>query len=53
MKGRFPDCHPTKLMKALLCDHRIETMMKAGDRKSVAYFIYHLLTLTVAGSLTK
>lgn len=41
MKGRLPNCHPTKLMKALLSDHRIETMMKAGDRKSVAYFIYH------------
>ena len=41
MKGRLPNCHPTKLMKALLSDHRIETMMKAGDRKAVAYFIYH------------
>lgn len=53
MKGRLPNCHPTKLMKALLSDHRIETMMKAGDRKAVAYFIYHPLSLTAAGSPTR
>ncbi len=41
MKGRLPESHPTKLMKALLCDHRIETMMKAGDHSAVEYFICH------------
>ena len=45
MKGKLPDCHPSKLMQALLCDHRIETMMKAKDYKAVEYFVYHALDL--------
>lgn len=45
MKGRLPDCHPFKLMKSLLCDHRMETMMKAKDYKAVEYFVYHSLDL--------
>lgn len=45
MKGRLPDCHPFRLMKVLLCDHRMETMMKAKDYKAVEYFVYHSLDL--------
>ena len=40
MKGKLSDCHPFELMKALLADHRMETMMKARDYKAVEYFIY-------------
>ena len=37
MKGRLPDgCHPARLMKALLTDSRIETMMKSKDLQAVA-----------------
>lgn len=39
MRGRLPECHPTRLAVALLTDSRIETMMKANDCKAVAYFI--------------
>ena len=45
MKGKLPDCHPFKLMKSLLSDHRMETMMKAKDYKAVEYFTYHALDL--------
>ena len=45
MKGKLPDCHPFELMKALLADHRMETMMKARDFKAVEYFIYRSLDL--------
>ena len=41
MKGKLLDCHPMRLAKALLSDHRIETMMKAKDHKAVAYFLTH------------
>lgn len=41
LKGRMPDCHPVKLMKALLSDSRIETLMKAKDYDAVGYFINH------------
>ncbi len=41
MRGRLPDCHPTRLAEALLMDCRIETMMKAKDFKAVAHFISH------------
>lgn len=41
MKGRLPECHPTRLAQALLSDSRIETMMKAKDCKAVEYFIGH------------
>ena len=41
MRGRLPDCHPTRLAEALLTDCRIETMMKAKDFKAVAHFISH------------
>ncbi len=45
MRGRLPDCHPMRLAKALLSDHRIETMMKANDYKAVAYFISNTFEL--------
>lgn len=41
LKGRMPDCHPVRLMKALLADSRMETMLKAKDYKAVAYFTGH------------
>lgn len=39
MKGALPNCHPFGLMKALLTDTRVETLMKAGNHKAVKYFI--------------
>lgn len=39
LKGSLPDCHPFELMKALLTDARIETLMKAKNFKAVKYFI--------------
>ena len=39
LKGMLPDCHPFELMKALLNDTRIETLMKAGNFKAVSYFL--------------
>ena len=45
MRGRLPDCHPTRLAQTLLADSRIETMMKAKDFKAVEYFNVHELAL--------
>ena len=39
LKGSLPDCHPFMLMKALLTDTRIETLMKAGNHNAVKYFV--------------
>ena len=39
MCGSLPDCHPFELMKALLTDARIETLMKAGNHKAVRYYL--------------
>ena len=39
MKGTLPDCHIFELMKSLLTDARIETLMKARNFKAVKYFI--------------
>lgn len=39
MKGSLPDCHPYELMKELLRDTRIETLMKARNHKAVSYFL--------------
>lgn len=39
MKGALPNCHPFELMKALLTDARIETLMKSSNHKAVKYFI--------------
>lgn len=35
------DCHPFRLMKALISDSRIETMMKARHFGAVGYFVSH------------
>lgn len=45
MKGKLSDCHPTRLMNALLADSRIETMMKSRDLQAVGYFVHHLSDL--------
>ncbi|WP_239484170.1 PcfJ domain-containing protein [Marseilla massiliensis] len=45
MRGRLPDCHPTRLAQMLLADSRIETMMKAKDFKAVEYFTAHEMEL--------
>ncbi len=39
LKGSFCGIEPQKLMKALLSDSRIETMMKAGQKRHLKYFI--------------
>lgn len=39
LKGKLPDCHPARLMQAVLTDSRIETMMKSKDYKAAAYFV--------------
>lgn len=44
-KGKLPDCHPGRLMLALLTDNRMETLMKSGNEKAVAYFVSHPLDL--------
>lgn len=35
------DCHPFRLMKSLLTDSRIETIIKAGHFGAVGYFVSH------------
>ncbi len=35
MKGKLPDCHPMKLMKAVLTDSRMETILKSKDLHAV------------------
>ncbi len=39
MKGSVPDCHPITLMKTLLQNPRIETLMKAGNKSAVGFFV--------------
>ncbi len=39
MKGSVPDCHPISLMKALLRNPKIETLMKAGNKAAVGFFV--------------
>ena len=39
LKGSLPDCHPFELMKTLLTDTRIETLMKADNHNAVKYFV--------------
>lgn len=41
MKGKLLQCHPMRLFHALLTDHRIETMFKAGDYQAVIHFLRH------------
>ncbi len=45
MKGKLPDCHPMKLMKAVLTDSRIETILKSKDLHAVSYFVHRPLEL--------
>lgn len=39
LRGSIPPCNPFMLMKYLLTDSRIETLMKGGHTKAVRYFI--------------
>jgi len=39
MRGRLPECHPQRLMQALLADPRMETLMKRHDHKAIKHFI--------------
>lgn len=41
LKGGFCGIAPQKLMKALLSDSRIETVMKTGQKTHLKYFIYN------------
>lgn len=41
MRGQWLNCHPTRLMQALLADNRIETLMKVNQPKAVEYFVNH------------
>ncbi len=45
MKGKLPDCHPMKLMKAVLTDSRMETILKSKDLHAVSYFVNRPLEL--------
>lgn len=45
MKGKQPDCHPMKLMKAVLTDSRMETILKSKDLHTVSYFVHRPLEL--------
>lgn len=39
VRGRFPDVNPDKLFKGLIADPRIETILKSGNIKDLAYFL--------------
>lgn len=41
LKGSFADIAPQKLMKALLSDSRVETILKSGRKRDLKYFIDH------------
>ena len=41
LKGGFGGIAPQKLMKALLSDCRVETLMKAGRKAHLRYFVEH------------
>ncbi len=45
IKGRFPDVCPDKLFKGLSADPRIETVLKSGNIKDLAYFLDHATEL--------
>lgn len=53
LKGKLPDCHPARLMKLLLTDTRIETMMKAGNHKAVVYYASNLSALDLCWNAYK
>lgn len=41
MGRKFLNCHPMRLIQALLSDNRIETLMKVNQPKAVEYFVNH------------
>ena len=41
LKGSFADIAPQKLMKALLSDSRVETILKSGRKRDLKHFIDH------------
>lgn len=41
LKGSFADIAPQKLMKALLSDSRVETILKNGRKRDLKHFIDH------------
>lgn len=41
LKGSFTDIAPQKLMKALLSDSRVETILKSGRKRDLKHFIDH------------
>lgn len=45
IKGRFPDVSPDKLFNGLVTDPRIETILKSGNIKELAYFLDHMAEL--------
>lgn len=45
LKGKLPNCHPMRLMKALLTDNCIETLMKTSNAPAAAFFVHHPLDL--------
>ena len=45
IKGRFPDVSPDKLFRGLYADPRIETVLKSGNVKDLAYFLDHITEL--------
>lgn len=42
VKGRFPNVNPDKLFNGLLSDPHIETILKSGNIKDLAYFLDHM-----------
>lgn len=53
MKGKLPDCHPMKLMKAVLTDSRMETILKSKIYMPCLTLYTDLWNLTDAGSRIK
>lgn len=45
VKGRFPNVSPDKLFDGLFTDPRIETILKSGNIKNLAYFLDHMSEL--------
>lgn len=42
VKGRLPNVSPDKLFNGLVTDPRIETVLKSGNIKDLAYFLDHM-----------
>lgn len=45
VNGRFPNVSPDKLFNGLVTDPRIETLLKSGNIKDLAYFLDHMTEL--------